>query len=126
MTSRLNPYITFDGDAREALEYYKSMFGELGGQDTPNPDRIMHGMLETDGGFTLMCADTPPGMEHEPGNNFAVSLSGDDGDELRGYWEQLSGDGIVTVALEKQVWGDEFGMCVDRFGISWMVNISGQ
>jgi PhnB protein len=86
----------------------------------------MHGMIETDGGFTLMCADTPPGMEHEPGNNFAVSLSGDNGDELRGYWEQLSGDGIVTVALEKQVWGDEFGMCVDRFGISWMVNISGQ
>ena len=135
MTSRLNPYISFDGDAREALEFYKSVFGgelslstfgELGGQDTPNPDRIMHGMIETDGGFTLMCADTPPGMEHEPGNNFAVSLSGDDGDELRGYWEQLSGDGIVTVALEKQVWGDEFGMCVDRFGISWMVNISGQ
>ena len=135
MTSRLNPYISFDGDAREALEYYKSIFGgelsvstfgELGGQDTPNPDQIMHGMIETDGGFTLMCADTPPGMEHEPGNNFAVSLSGDDGDELRGYWEQLSGDGIVTVALEKQVWGDEFGMCVDRFGISWMVNISGQ
>jgi PhnB protein len=135
MTSRLNPYISFDGDAREALEFYKSIFGgelslstfgELGGQDTPNPDQIMHGMIETDGGFTLMCADTPPGMEHEPGNNFAVSLSGDDGDELRGYWEQLSGDGIVTVALEKQVWGDEFGMCVDRFGISWMVNISGQ
>jgi PhnB protein len=135
MTSRLNPYISFDGNAREALEFYKSVFGgelslstfgELGGQDTPNPDQIMHGMIETDGGFTLMCADTPPGMEHEPGNNFAVSLSGDDGDELRGYWEQLSGDGIVTVALEKQVWGDEFGMCVDRFGISWMVNISGQ
>src|SRR5687767_12480516 len=135
MTSRLNPYISFDGDAREALEFYKSVFGgelslstfgELGGQDTPNPDRIMHGMIETDTGFTLMCADTPPGMEHEPGNNFAVSLSGDDGDELRGYWDQLSGDGIVTVALEKQVWGDEFGMCVDRFGISWMVNISGQ
>ena len=135
MTSRLNPYISFDGDAREALEYYKSIFGgelslstfgELGGEETPNPDQIMHGMIETDGGFTLMCADTPPGMEHEPGNNFAVSLSGDDGDELRGYWEQLSGDGIVTVALEKQVWGDEFGMCVDRFGISWMVNINGR
>jgi PhnB protein len=135
MTSRLNPYISFDGDAREAMEFYKSVFGgelslstfgELGGEDTPNPDKIMHGMLETDSGFTLMCADTPPGMEHEPGNNFAVSLSGDDGDELRGYWEQLSGDGIVTVALEKQVWGDEFGMCVDRFGISWMVNISGR
>jgi PhnB protein len=135
MTSRLNPYISFDGNAREAMEFYKSVFGgelalntfgELGGQDAPNPDNIMHAMLETDSGFTLMGSDTPPGMEHDPGNNFAVSLSGDDGDELRGYWEQLCGDGAVTVPLEKQMWGDEFGMCVDRFGISWMVNISGQ
>ena len=71
-----------------------------------------------------MGADTPPGMEHQPGNNIAVSLSGDDGDELRGYWEKLSGGGTVTVPLEKQMWGDEFGMCDDRFGITWMVNIS--
>ena len=135
MSSRLNPYINFDGNAREAMEFYKSVFGgelslntfgELGGQDAPNPDNIMHGMLETDSGFTLMGADAPPGTEHDPGNNFAVSLSGDDGDELRGYWEKLCGDGVVTVPLEKQMWGDEFGMCMDRFGISWMVNISGQ
>ena len=135
MTSRLNPYISFDGDAREALEFYKSVFGgelslstfgELGGEDTPNPDKIMHGDDRDRQRLHAHVPDTPPGMEHDPGNNFAVSLSGDDGDELRGYWEQLSGDGIVTVALEKQVWGDEFGMCVDRFGISWMVNISGQ
>ena len=131
MTSRLNPYISFDGNAREAMEFYKSVFGgELSlntfGQvegDAPNPDDIMHGMLETDGGFTLMGADMPPGVEHDAGNNFAVSLSGDDAAELRGYWEQLSGDGTVTVPLEKQMWGDEFGMCTDRFGVSWMVNI---
>ena len=71
-----------------------------------------------------MGADTPPGMEHNPGDNIAVSLSGDDGDELRGYWEKLSDGGTVTVPLEKQMWGDEFGMCTDRFGIAWMVNIS--
>jgi PhnB protein len=74
-------------------------------------------------GFTLMGADTPPGVEHNPGNNIAVSLSGDDADELRSYWEQLSGNGNVTIPLEKQMWGDEFGMCIDRFGIAWMVNI---
>ena len=84
----------------------------------------MHGQLETDRGLTLMCADTPPGMEHQPGNTIAVSLSEDDGDDLRGYCDQLSGGGTVTIPLDKQMWGDEDGMCTDQFGISWMVNIS--
>ena len=84
----------------------------------------MHGMLETERGFTLMGADTPPGMEHATrATTIAISLSGDDADELRGYWEKLSDGGTVTVPLEKQMWGDEFGMCVDRFGVSWMVDI---
>lgn len=133
MASRLNPYISFAGDARQAMEFYQQVFGgdlsvntfgELGGSDGPDADKIMHSQLETDRGFTLMGADTPPGMEHQPGNNISVSLSGDDSSELKGYWEKLSDGGTVTVPLEKQMWGDEFGACVDRFGISWMVNIS--
>jgi PhnB protein len=114
------------------MEFYKGVFsgtlnintfGEYGQQDSPDADKIMHAQLETDSGFTLMGADTPPGMEHNPGNNIAVSLSGDDADELRGYWQELSDGGTVSVPLEKQVWGDEFGMCLDQFGIPWMVNI---
>ncbi len=133
MASRLNPYISFSDNARQAMEFYKGVFGgtltlntfgEYGAQDTPEADKIMHGMLETDSGFALMGADTPPGMEHNPGNNVTVSLSGDDGDELRGYWEGLSAGGNVLVPLEKQMWGDEFGQCVDKFGIGWMVNIA--
>lgn len=133
MTSRLNPYISFDGNAREAMEFYKSVFGgtlsvntygEFGQSDAPEADKIMHGLLETDRGYTLMGADTPPGMAHNPGDNITVSLSGDDSSELRGYWEKLSDGGTVTVPLEKQMWGDEFGQCIDRFGIGWMVNIS--
>ncbi|MEU0375457.1 VOC family protein [Streptomyces sp. NPDC006283] len=134
MPSRLNPYISFAGNAREAMEFYKSVLGgnlrlntyaDIGGETSPgDADKIMHGMLETDRGFTLMGADTPPGTEHKPGNNFSISLSGEDADELRGYWEKLSADGTVNVLLEKQMWGDTFGMCVDRFGISWMVNIN--
>jgi PhnB protein len=81
-------------------------------------------MLETSSGFTLMGADSPPDMPLSPGNNFAVSLSGDDDAELRGYWEKLSAGGSVSVPMEKQMWGDVFGMCTDRFGIPWMVNIS--
>jgi PhnB protein len=132
MSTRLNPYISFGGNARQAMEFYKSVFGgtltlntfaEFGQADSPEADKIMHGMIETDGGVTLMGADTPPGMEYSPGNNMAVSLSGEDGDELRGYWEKLSDGGAVAVPLEKQMWGDEFGMCEDQFGVTWMVNI---
>jgi PhnB protein len=120
------------GTAREAMEFYRSVFGgtltlstfgEFGTQG-PEADKIMHSQLEADGGLTLMLADTPPGQEFQPGTNMAVSLSGDDADELHGYWEQLSSGGTVSVPLEKQMWGDEFGMCVDRFGVPWMVNIS--
>ncbi|MPY61594.1 VOC family protein [Streptomyces spongiae] len=132
MAARLNPYITFAGDARQALEFYKEVFGgtlalntygQYGQEGTPDADKIMHGMLETPSGLTLMGADTPTG-EHNPGNNFSVSLSGDDEAELRGYWEKLSAGGSVAVPMEKQMWGDVFGMCTDRFGIPWMVNIS--
>jgi PhnB protein len=135
MASRLNPYISFKDNARDAMEFYKSVFGgtlnmntfgEYGAQDTPDANKIMHAMLETDTGFTLMGADTPAEMEYKPGENIAISLSGDDEAELRGYWEKLSQGGNVAVPLEKQMWGDTFGMCTDRFGIGWMVNIAGE
>jgi PhnB protein len=132
MASRLNPYISFTDNAREAMEFYQSVFGgdlrvntfgEFGGP-ADQADKVMHAMLESPNGLTLMAADTPPGMPHNPGNNITVSLSGEDADELRGYWNQLSSSGTVSMPLEKQMWGDEFGMCVDRFGIPWMVNIT--
>jgi PhnB protein len=133
MASRLNPYIGFDGTAREAMEFYKEVFGgeltvntfgEFGSQGAPDADKIMHSQLETDRGFTLMASDTPSGMERTSGDNITISLSGEDGGELRGYWEKLSDGGNVTMPMEKQMWGDEFGMCIDRFGIPWMVNIT--
>jgi PhnB protein len=132
MPSLLNPYISFRDNAREALEFYKSVFGgtvamstfgEFGSPDAPEAGLIMHGMLESPSGFTLMAADTPPGMDHQPGTSITVSLSGDDADELRGYWAKLAEGGTVSVQLEKQMWGDEFGACVDRFGVPWLVNI---
>lgn len=132
MTSRLNPYLSFRDNAREAMEHYQRVFGgdlrmntfgEFGNPDPQVADLIMHAQLETNQGFTLMASDTPPGMEFTPGTTMAVSLSGDDADDLRRWWEQLADGGNVTMPLEKQMWGDEFGMCVDRFGTSWMVNI---
>ena len=135
MASVLNPYITFQGSAREAMEFYKtvfggtltmSTFGEYGQADTPIANQIMHAQLETDSGFTLMGADVPPGMDYTPGTNITISLSGDDGEELRGYWKKLSDAGTVETPLEKQMWGDEFGQCKDQFGVGWLVNIAQQ
>jgi PhnB protein len=134
MSTRLNPYLTFDGNAREAMEYYEKVFdakltintfAEAGADgEGVDGDKIMHAQLETHDGMTLMASDMPPGMEHRRGNDIAVSLSGDDSEALRRYWEKLSDRGTVTMPLEKQMWGDEFGMCTDRFGVSWMVNIA--
>ncbi|GAA0660295.1 VOC family protein [Streptomyces thermocarboxydovorans] len=133
MASRLNPYLSFDGGARQAMEFYKDVFGgelhlntygDIGQSGPEYADKIMHGMLETPSGFTLMGADHPPGMEYKPGNTYSVSLSGDDESELRGYWEKLSSGNQVSVPLERQMWGDVFGMCTDQFGVTWMVNIS--
>lgn len=133
MTSRLNPYIAFPGNARDAMQFYQTVFGgtlkvttfgEFGNQDAAVADKVMHAMLETDSGYTLMASDTAPGMPHTPGDNVTLSLSGDDSDDLRGYWEKLTEGGQVAMPLEKQAWGDEFGMCTDKFGIPWMVNIA--
>jgi PhnB protein len=134
MATRLNPYVSFKDNAREALETYQRVlggtltlntFGEYGDKDAPEADLVMHGMLETPSGFTLMCADTPPGMAHDGITGVAISLSGDDDAELRGYWDGLSDGATVTVPLATQMWGDTFGMLVDRFGVQWMVNIAG-
>jgi PhnB protein len=133
MASRLNPYLTFDGNAREAMEFYRRVFGgtltmntfgEFGPQGGEQDDKIMHAQLESDAGYAIMASDTAPGMQLTRGDAMTVSLSGDDGGQLRGYWEKLSEGGTVTMPLEKQMWGDEFGMCVDRFGTPWMVNIT--
>ncbi len=132
MTSRLNPYLSFNGNAREAMEFYRSVFGgqltvnTFGEFGTPDPaiaDKIMHAQLVTDAGYWLMGSDTPRGMDYRPGNTITVSLSGDDSDQLRQYWEKLADGGTVVMPLEKQMWGDEFGQCMDRFGVPWMVNI---
>jgi PhnB protein len=134
VATRLNPYLRFNGDAREALEFYHSVFGgdlrvstfgEFGMQDTPQADQVMHGQLESDLGYTIMASDTPPGMGYHPGDTITVSLSGDE-EVLRTYFEKLAEGGKIGTPLEKQMWGDEYGDLTDRFGVNWMVNLSAQ
>ncbi|MGA6169734.1 VOC family protein [Streptomyces sp. NPDC012600] len=134
MGSHLNPYISFNGNARQAMEFYQEVFGgklelgtaaDFGSPDPADADKVMHARLDTPGGYTLMAWDVPEGVPYRPGNDVAVHLGGDDGD-LRDHFEKLTVEGTVTMPLEKQPWGDEAGSLVDRFGISWMVNITRQ
>lgn len=133
MATRLNPYLRFDGSARQAMEFYQSVFGgelkmntfgEFGMQDSPQADQIMHAQLETESGYTLMASDTPPGMPYNPGDTITISLSGDE-EVLRDHFAQLAEGGKIGTPLEKQMWGDEYGDLVDKFGVSWMVNLGG-
>ncbi len=133
MQTQLNPYLSFKDTTRQAMEFYKTVFGgELkidtfeeyhASEDPSENDKIMHSMLKADG-ITFMASDTPNSMEYKPGNNFSMSLSGDNEEELRGYWEKLSEEGTIVMPLEKAPWGDIFGMVTDKFGIQWMVDIS--
>ncbi|KIC65441.1 VOC family protein [Pseudarthrobacter phenanthrenivorans] len=135
MPTILNPYISFRDNAREAMTFYQSVFGgELtlstfadfqASDDPAEAGKIMHGMLTTTQGLVLMGADTPNSMEYHPGSSISISLSGDDEAELRGYYGKLSTDGgNVTVPMEKSPWGDVFGMCTDRYGVAWLVNVN--
>ncbi len=133
MTALMTPYLAFRGNAREALERYReifggtlviSTFGEFGMADTPLADQVMHGQVEAPNGFVLMASDVPEEMELTPGANVSVCLSGSDAEDLRGFFAGLAEGGTVSTPLEKQMWGDEYGACVDRFGISWMANIA--
>ncbi|MCW2644738.1 MAG: PhnB protein [Pseudonocardiales bacterium] len=136
MTTRLNPYLSFRDTAGEAMDFYQSVFGgELtrstfgefhASEDPAEQDKIMHSALITDNGLSLMASDTPNSMDYTVGTNYSVSLSGEDEAELRGYWDKLSAGGIVTMPLDQAPWGDTFGMCVDKFGVTWLVNIAGQ
>lgn len=138
MAAILNPYLNFRGDARDALEFYRDVlggelslmtFGEMGDPYPGWTDKIMHGQIDTDSKFTLMASDVPESMGYTVGENtFSVSLSGAKADEteLRGYWDKLAQGGTISQPLVASPWGAQFGMLKDKFGITWLVNISGE
>jgi PhnB protein len=133
MTVLLNPYLSFKDNARQAMEFYRSVFGgELtistfkefrASEDPSEDDKVMHAHLQANG-IVLMASDTPKRMEHRAGSAISLSLSGDDQATLTTYFNKLAAGGTVTMPLEKAAWGDTFGMCTDRFGVQWMVNIT--
>ena len=131
MASLLNPYLHFDADAHEAMTFYQSVFGgELDvttyadmGMEGDDAAKVMHARLNAPHGLTLMASDSAHGMSVSPGDGVSLSLTGVDDAELRGWFAALAEGGSVSMPLEKQVWGDVYGQCTDRFGTAWMVNI---
>ena len=134
MQTKLNPYVSFKSNTREAIQFYQSVFGgELrmntfkefqASQDPSEDNLIMHAELETENGMTLMASDTPARMEYRPGNNISLSLSGENEAELTAYFQKLSVGGTITMPLTKAMWGDMFGMCTDKFGVNWMLSFA--
>ena len=130
----LNPYIFFKGNAKEAMEFYKNVFGgdltlqTLG--EAPkeaqaeaidrDPNKIMHAKLEG-GLITLMGSDSAKASDKAA--KIELSLNGSDETKLRAVFDKLSEGGKATMPLAKQFWGDTFGMVTDKFGVDWMVNI---
>jgi PhnB protein len=133
MALRLNPYLHFAGNAREAMEFYRSVlggqlevmtFGDMGGGGGEYPDDgVMHAFLRTGHGVELMASD---GHDPDAGgpDRVSLSLSGDDAATLTRWFEALAEGGTVDVPLARQVWGDTFGQVTDRFGIRWLVNVA--
>jgi len=132
--TRLNPYISFKDNAREAMEFYQSVLGgELTvdtfgsydmGQNPADNDRIMHAQLETPDGFTLMASDTPSSMPYNKPAGVSISVSGDDEAQLQGFWDGLNDGGSIVMPFETPPWGGRFGMLTDKFGIDWMIALN--
>ena len=129
MANKLNPYLTFGGNARSAMTFYEGVFGgeltlqtyaEMNASQNPDlAEQIMHGQLIATDGMTLMGADDPEGKNYEA----SIAISGEDELVLRGYWDKLADGATVLAPFETAPWGDTFGMLTDKFGIRWMVNV---
>ena len=135
MGTSLVPYLTFGGNAADAMRFYHSVlggeltmqtFGEAKMAEKPEDEnRIIHATLKNDA-LTFMASDSQPGEPVKSGDNFSMSISGEDGEMLASIFNRLSEGGNIDMPLAKQFWGDTFGMLRDKFGIRWMVNINSQ
>ena len=131
----LNPYLAFNGNCREAMNFYKDILGGVfeGGIKTfadggdhfqckpADEDKIMHVHLKTDT-FSIMASDNMGGeVPYIGGNNFSMSLTIDE-DEAENIFKSLRANGNTIMPLANAFWGGKFGMLVDQFGIQWMVS----
>ncbi|OCA81569.1 hypothetical protein A8F94_22115 [Bacillus sp. FJAT-27225] len=132
MKQQITPYLSFNGNARSALEKYKDIFGgELEGLQTygeadyPTPpgadDLLIHGRLRK-GDLVIMVSDTAGGREVTVGSNVSLVLEFESEDAIRAAYEKLSENGIVYMELQNTFWGATYGKVRDEFGITWELN----
>ncbi|WP_028708602.1 VOC family protein [Propionicicella superfundia] len=130
MSIRLNPYLNFPGNTREAMTYYQGVFGgELtistyGEYGMEPPEATMHASLAHPD-FTVMASDAMPGAEQTwGGTRVYLAFTGDDLETLTGWFTALAAEGTVGMPLEKQVWGDVYGILTDKYGLEWMFDVA--
>ena len=125
------PYVNFDGNTREAMEFYKKCTGgelriqTFGDVKMPGPpgteNRVMHAHLSS-GSAVLMASDVMPGMKYTQGTNFYINVDCDNVAEIERLFAAFSEGGKVEMPLADQFWGARFGMLTDKFGMHWMFN----
>jgi PhnB protein len=138
---RIHPYLNFDGNAKEAMEFYAKVFGvELGqvnyfkdmppqegvpGVPEEEANRVMHVGIEIAPKTWIMASDTSPARGHRLtyGNNNYIMIEPDNLDEAKRLFEELSEGGEVEMELQKMFWGDYFASFKDKFGVLWMINL---
>ena len=136
---KVQPYLNFDGDAQEAFNFYKEVFGGefitvLKMTDAPESenlskkerDRIMHISLPISKDVILMASDILPSMGHKlkKGNNLYISLHPESKEEADRIFKELSEGGTIEMPIADQFWGDYYGSFEDKFGVKWMINYS--
>ncbi|REH54698.1 PhnB protein [Tenacibaculum gallaicum] len=134
---KVNPYLNFDGDAEQAFNFYKSVFGgefiaNMKMSDAPDVEKLpknerkrtMHISLPLSNDTILMASDTVPSMGHNlnKGNNNYISLHPKSREEADRLFNGLSVGGKIEMPMEDQFWGDYYGSFVDKFGVYWMIN----
>jgi PhnB protein len=137
MAIQMNPYLNFNGNAEEAFNYYKGVFGgdfavvmrfgdnpQCGEMAEGEKNRIMHIALPIDGGGVLMASDTleSMGQKLNAGNNYYISLSPSTREDADRIFAGLSEGGKVEMAMSDMFWG-YFGCFADKFGVQWMLNV---
>lgn len=134
MTVNAVTHLNFRGDARDALEFYQSVFGgEIAAityrdahnvHDPDEADQLMWGQVVSHAGFRIMAYDVPSSAAWDPGIiPVYVSVRGADSAEISHYWEKLADGSTVVAPLSPAQWAPLYGMLTDRFGVTWVLDV---
>lgn len=134
MTISVTPHLNFRGDARRALEFYRTVFGgeltiasyaDMGHTDPVTADHVAYGQVLADDGFRIMAYDAYPHLPWDQGRDpFFVSVRGTDPAELQRYWDKLVDGAEVRQPLGPAPWAPLYGQLTDRFGVTWVLDIA--